>query len=120
VALQSADQMEDILVREKLAEWFLGQLPHDYPKDRLRGPQGRKNLWKLLNEETKRETLGDRRIPAYPSGIIVSRVRRGILWFNIFRIQFWIDDARDWMAFTVLRRADRTLEEIATCETTTM
>jgi hypothetical protein len=111
--LQSANQSEDSLAFEKLAVWFLGELPNDYPKDRLRGPQGRKNLRKLLNDETNRETLVGRRIPAYPSGIIVSRVRRGIIWFNILRIQFWIDDVRDWMAFTALRRESRTLEEIA-------
>ena len=102
------------MILEKLAEWLLGPLPADYPEIRLRGPQGLKGLKILFEDEDKRETLGGRRIPAYPSGIIVSRVRRGLLWSNYLRIQFWIDHIRDWMAFDVLHRNRRSLEEIAT------
>lgn len=99
---------------KKLAAWFLGDLPSDYPKSRLRGPQGRKNLRRLLQEETLRETVGGRHVPGHPSGVIVRMVRRGILLFNYARLQFWIDELRDWMAFTVLGRESRSLEEIAT------
>lgn len=99
---------------KEVATWFLGELPSDYPEDRLRGPQGLKNLKKLLEDETARETVAGRHIPGYPSGVIVRLVRRGILLFNYARLQFWIDEIRDWMAFTVLSRQHRTLEEIAT------
>lgn len=97
-----------------LARWFLGELPSDYPEDRLRGPQGLKNLKKLLDDETARETIAGHHIHGYPSGVIVRFVRRGILLFNYARLQFWIDEIRDWMAFSVLGRQHRTLEEIAT------
>ena len=63
---------------KKLAAWFLGDLPSDYPKSRLRGPQGRKNLRRLLQEETLRETVGGRHVPGHPSGVIVRMVRRGV------------------------------------------
>lgn len=99
---------------KKLAAWFLGDLPNDYPKDRLRGPQGLKNLRRLLQEETLRETVGGRHVPGHPSGVIVRMVRRGILLFNYARLQFWIDELRDWMAFRVLGREARSLAEIAT------
>jgi hypothetical protein len=101
-------------MKKELAAWFLGELPPAYPKNRLRGPQGLENLRKLLQDETIRETIGDRQITGYPAGIIVRMVRRTILLFNYVRIQFWLDELRDWMAFKVLGRQYRSLEEIAT------
>src|SRR2546428_11480557 len=47
---------------KRIAEWFLGVLPIDYPQERLRGHQGLKNLRALLDDETKKETLGGRHI----------------------------------------------------------
>jgi len=101
-------------VKEKVANWFLGDLPPNYPRERLEGPQGLKDLKAQLKDETRRETLGGRVVPAYPAGIIVRLVRRAILWARVARIEFWVDQLRDWMAFTVLARKSRTIEEIAT------
>ena len=102
-------------MKKKLAEWFLGEIPQNYPTDRLEGPQGFKKVRKQLEDEDRREVIVDGlRSRAYPSGLIVRGLRRGIVWLNYARIQVWIEEARDRMAFDVLHRDHRSLEEIAT------
>ena len=95
-------------MNKKLAEWFLGELRSDYPADRLRGPQGFAHVREQLTDLDRIEIVRG------PSGPIVRRVRRSIVQLNYVRIQVWIDSVRDWMAFTVLNRRRRSLEEIAT------
>lgn len=89
----------------KLAEWVLGELPAEYPPKRLAGRQGIAGVRKQLEDEGKREELNSNlRHRAHPSGLIVRQIRRGIVRLNFLRIQVWIDEARDRLAFNVLRR----------------
>src|SRR5438309_2023276 len=100
---------------KKLAEWFLGELPDQYPNERLRGRQGFGGVRTQLEDEDEREKLnGGLRHKAHPSGLVVRQVRRAIVRLNYARIQVWIDEVRDRMAFEVLGREHRSLEEIAT------
>jgi len=88
------------------AEWFLGELPSDCPLRYLRKEQGKIQVRRLLDKEREREITS-------PSGPILNYTRRGIVWLNYLRIQFWIDHLRDQMAFRVLGRTHRTIIEIA-------
>lgn len=112
---QLLDRISSSAIMKSLSHWFLGELPVDYPKEQLRPHQGFTGVREQLKDEDKRQKMADgRKRMAYPSGLIVRWIRLAIVLLNYARIQVWIDHARDWMAFTVLKRERRTLEEIAT------
>jgi len=98
----------------KVSRWFLGELPNEYPWERLRKHQGYQGIKLQLADEHKREQItAHLRHKAYPSGLLFRNVRRAIIYLNWFRIQVHIDQVRDLMAFNILQRNHRSLEEIA-------
>jgi hypothetical protein len=88
---------------KKIAQFLIGDLPLDLDRTRRKRTQGLRNLRRLLRQERKRKTLG----------VVVRFVRITILRLNYIRLQFWIDQLRDWLAFIVLKHRGRSLDEIA-------